>query len=125
MTQPSSTRTVLKRGDYAKDTRTGQVVIVKEHGRGGDVMVRPAYKSDGYWLGRTDLVPAKDPHAWTGKHLFVLLLLVLAASGLGWHATYELTRSGASLWTAITDGGVPTGLLALIFFLGVTRIART
>jgi hypothetical protein len=79
---------MVKRGGFAMDSRTGQVVKVAEKG-GGNCMVRPAYKSDAYWTDESNLVQVPDPHAWKGGEL-VLLLFVLVACGLvgwaGWHA---------------------------------------
>lgn len=64
-----------KRGGFAKDRRTGQIVRVKEIG-GTDALVHPAYKSDGFWVQKTDLVPVPDPHEWKPRHLLVLLALL-------------------------------------------------
>jgi hypothetical protein len=74
---------MLKRGGFAKDNRTGQIVRVKEIG-GTDVMIRTAYKSDAYWVQKTDLVPVPDPHAWKGGELAKFLLLLVFMAGVGW-----------------------------------------
>lgn len=96
----------LKRGGYAKDTRTGQVVRVKEIG-GTDVLVQTAYKSDGLWVQRTDLTPVRDPHEWTGSHFIRLLILVAVTS---W-----LCTSG---WLSLADAGAYERLVYGVMFPG-------
>lgn len=122
MTNP--TRTVIARGGFAKDVRTGQVVVLKEHGRGNDVMVRPAYKSDGYWLDRADLVPAKDPHAWTPRQGLAFTLVLFAAALPAYGIYSDLTSHGVGALTAIADGAVPAGLLILGWVAKWTGLAR-
>lgn len=100
----------LKRGGYAKDTRTGQVVRVKEIG-GTNVLVRTAYKSDGLWVQRMDLTPVRDPHEWTGIHLVHLLVLVAATSLLctgGW-----MSLAGVDTYERLIYGVLSPGALVL------------
>jgi len=117
-----NTRTQIKRGAFAKDTRTGQVVKVAEAG-GRDVMVRPAYKSDGYWVSREQLDPAQDPHEWTWKTLFLFLVSLAMAAGSSYGMWTDMHRHGvpgtdAFVYTA------PSGLLlvaVLNLWFKVTR----
>lgn len=119
-----TTRPVYRRGSYAKDLRTGQIVVVKEHGRGDDIMVRPAYKSDGFWLGRTDLVPAADPHVWGPRQGWAFLLLLFAAALPAFGVYSNLTDHGVSAAVAILDGAVPMGLLILGWLGRWTGLSR-
>lgn len=96
----------LRRGGYAKDARTGQVVRVKEIG-GTDVLVRTAYKSDGLWVLKDNLVPVRDPHEWTGSHLVRLLVLVAATSLMC-----------ASAWVSLADAGTYERFVYGIVFPG-------
>ena len=113
-----------KRGGHAVDKRTGAWVRVAEEGMGGDTfMVRPVYKSDGYWVRRTDLTTGRDPHIWTGRHL-VGLLVVLAVTGvLAWGMYGDLADHGFAPWEALlhTLPSVACALVVLPRWLGLTR----
>lgn len=113
-----------KRGSYVRDPRTNQVLIVKEHGRGDDIMVRPAYKSDGFWVGRGDVVPAADPHRWGRAHVLVALLSLAFAGWRGWSVYDTLTGHGVDASTAVFAGALPTTLVMLIFLTAFTRLIR-
>lgn len=90
-----------KRGGHAVDKRTGAWVKVAEEGMDGDTFrVRPVYKSDGYWVRRSDLTTGRDPHAWTGRHLVGLLALVAVAVLLPWGVARDLTEHGYAPWEA-------------------------
>lgn len=97
-----------KRGGFAKDRRTGQTVRVKETG-GTDVLVRPAYKSDGFWVPKADLVPAQDPHRWTGMHLLGFLLVLLVQGVVSW-----------GFW--LTTAGDPFNRAVLVFTASLTTL---
>lgn len=113
----------VKRGGFAMDARTGQIVKVKEQG-GRDWMVAPAYKSDAYWVEAGRLVPATDPHAWNWTHglrfLAVLTIAALMAYG-GWDT---MTGHGVSADDAFWKSALPTGAVGYVAFsylFGLTR----
>lgn len=96
--------TFPKRGGYARDRRTGTYVKISETGPGprSDWLVRPVYKSDGYWVAATDLEPARDPHAWTGAAAVWRLALVLVLQAwLSW-----------GMWASTT--GDPVGRVSVV-----------
>lgn len=78
----------LKRGSWARDRRTGQIVKVAETRMGDDYLVRPGYRSDGFWVPWVYLDPAPDPHAWTRRDRLkaagVCLLSLWAAASVVW-----------------------------------------
>lgn len=116
----NETRPLLKRGGFARDARTGQIVRIAEVG-GRDWMVRTAYKSDGYWADSSHLVPVQDPHIWTGKDLVLLVVMIMLA-GWGAYSTYvDLTGYGVPGANAVTSGSLPVG--AVIWF-GLGRLFR-
>ncbi len=106
----TSPNTRPDRGTFARDIRTQQIVRVAEHGRGSDVMVRTAYKADGYWMDAEHLRPVRDPHAWSARHLvlFAVCLLLGAASAYGQYDS--LTGHGIDVSTAILYV-TPVGLM--------------
>lgn len=89
----STPQRTFRRGQLVRDTRTGQVVKIKEQGRGADLRVVPVYKSDGYWVGRGDLVAARDPHAWDWRHFTGFVLVLLAQGLLSWSTWHHTTGS--------------------------------
>lgn len=95
-----STPTTVKRGGFARDIRTGAVVKVAEVG-GRDLMVRPAYKSDGYWTAPANLEPATDPHPVTGRRFVALLLLMGVVCALSSGITRDLLGHGFGIWEAL------------------------
>lgn len=98
-----------KRGGFAKDQRTGQIVRVKEMS-GTDALVRPAYKSDGFWVPKADLRPVRDPHEWTGLHLLGFLLVLLAQGLVSW-----------GFW--LTTAGDPFNRAVLVFTASLTTVS--
>lgn len=90
----------LKRGSFVKDRRTGAVVKVSEIG-GRDVLVRPAYKSDGYWVGPEHLDRAKDPHELTGRRFAALMFAVGAVCALSSGITRDLLSHDFKMWEAL------------------------
>lgn len=119
-----SNSNTIKRGGFAKDRRTGAVVKVAEKG-GRDWMVRPAYKSDGYWTAPENLVPIGDPHAWTGRQAFWTLVALLVSSGVAYRIFSEVTAQGLGTSDAIACCAFPTGVIALVLLMrlfGLTRL---
>lgn len=114
---------VLKRGGFAQDRRTGMVVKITEVG-GRDMLVKPAYKSDGVWVAPENLRAVADPHIW-GVKQFLLALLVLAIAAWTSYGVFDdLTRQGVSGYAAFWQGSLPTGtvLVSLIGnLLGLNR----
>lgn len=106
-------RVTLKRGGFAKDQRTGQVVKVAEVG-GRDYMVRPAYKSDGYWVAPEHLVPARDPHTWGVRHLLTALVVLAVAAWFAYGVFNDLTGHGISADHAFWQGALPTGVVLTV-----------
>lgn len=112
-----STVTRTKRGSFAKDTRTGQVVKVAEIG-GRDVMVKTAYKTDGIWVDPAHLVPAQDPHAWTWKSLLWLLVALAAGVFTGYSLTQDFTAhgfaTGEAVWYSVPGGFLSVWLVSYV-----------
>lgn len=106
-----------KRGTFATDRRTGQVVKIAEHGRGGDVMVKTAYKTDGYWTSVADLERAEDPHAWSWKQLVFLLIALAAGVFTGINVGHDFAAHGytgaEAFWYALPSGFLATWLVSL------------
>lgn len=107
------------RGALARDTRTGQVVRVHEEGRGrSDWMVRPVYKSDGYWTRSEHLEPARDPHAWTPASVWGSLAFLALEAVAAWH-TWNVTDPAVGLYPRVVTvvmvviGAAPTLLRGL------------
>lgn len=99
---------VIERGGFAKDKRTGTVVKVAEKG-GRDWMVKPAYKSDGYWTAPDNLVWATDPHPANAKWLIKFLLAMLAGAWIAYSGFNDMTGhgfSGAEAFAYTVPGGV-------------------
>jgi hypothetical protein len=117
-----STSTRIKRGGFAGDLRTGQVVKVIEMG-GQEAMVRPAYKSDGYWVDKNQLAPVEDPHAWTGKTFFLFLVALAMAVGSSYGQWTDLHRHGISGWDA-TVYTLPGGLLVFALLTLWFKVSR-
>lgn len=100
----------LRRGGFARDERTGQVVKVREIG-GTDVLVRPAYRSDALWVPKADLHPVRDPHEWGGMELIKVLLLAVVL-GLFVSGSYA-ALDGVEAYPRAVFGGVVPGALGL------------
>jgi hypothetical protein len=100
----------IRRGGFAQDKRTGQYVRVAEDGREAGWMVRPVYKSDGYWVQAEDLEPASDPHPWSRRDLVKLLLIVVAMLWTGSGAVYTVHHAGLD-WVHALAYGVSSGLV--------------
>lgn len=87
--------TFPQRGGHARDKRTGAYVYVAEAGAdGASWLVRTVYKSDGYWAASADLEPSADPHAWTIRHLWRLVVVFLAAVWAGCAASFQMQKAG-------------------------------
>jgi hypothetical protein len=114
----------LKRGGYARDVRTGMAVKIAEVG-GRDLMVKPAYKSDGVWVDPAHLRPIGDPHAWTGRQLFWLLVALLVAAGVAYRIFNEVTAQGLGTSDAIACCAVPTGAIALVLLTNLFGLNRS
>lgn len=104
-------QTEIKRGGFARDRRTGAVVKVAEKG-GRDWMVKPAYKTDGYWTAPENLVPARDPHEWTGRRWVGFLFGLAAGAVVAWHMYNDLTGHGFGSADAVSYSA-PSGVLAM------------
>lgn len=113
----------IKRGGFARDGRTGQVVKVVEYGRGRDCRVAVAYKSDGYWCGWEDLSPATDPHAWGGKQGF-LFLLTLVLAGLAAYFAFDTMTAHGLAWNMALVYAVPSGLVTVVACFHWFKLAR-
>lgn len=112
-----STSTKIKRGGFVKDTRTGQVVRVAETG-GRDLLVKPAYKTDGYWVSASDLEAASDPHAWGWKQLLLQLLVLAGVVFLGHQIFADLRAHGFAFWEALIYTSSPTAVMLFILNTG-------
>lgn len=124
VTAPQPVVPDLKRGGFAVDKRTGQIVKVAEIG-GRDVMVRTAYKSDGLWTDPANLRPlSKDPHPWGWTHLVRLLVVLGAASWSAYCAYSKMRGHGVPFDDSLIQAAVPTGLILLTVgwnLLGLNR----
>lgn len=112
-----------KRGGHAVDKRTGAWVKVAEEGLDDTFMVRPVYKSDGYWVRRADLTTGRDPHAWTGRHLLGVLVVLAVTGVLAWSVSNSLTDHGFTPWEALlhTLPDVACALIVLPRWLSLAR----
>lgn len=117
------TQPTLKRGGFARDRRTGMVYKIAEIG-GRDLMVKPAYKSDGVWVAPEHLTAAKDPHDWTGKHLLLALLALAVSAWIAYGNFQDLTGHGLGASDAIWEGAFPSGTFVLIGLSHVFRLNR-
>lgn len=112
----------LKRGGYARDARTGQIVRIKEWG-GTDALVAPAYKSDGQWVNRSQLTPVRDPHEWTSKTWLKFLVVLIIATLTAYGPFHAFRSHGISLADSLVYA-FPAWLLLLGLggrWTGVTR----
>lgn len=112
------------RGAFARVRSTGQVVKVAEQGRGDDWMVRPAYRSDGFWIGSADLDPSRDPHAWTPGRLMALLAVSAVAVLLGVAAGHRMVTHGVPWGDAVVQAGVPSGALSWYVLMSLAGLNR-
>jgi len=104
----------IKRGGFVRDRRTGAVVKVAESG-GRDILVRPAYRSDGYWAPPESLEPVQDPHMWGWWHFAALFAVVAAGIGMGlitWAGLDGAQHEGIRLTTALLVGATVTDRFA-------------
>lgn len=116
--------TFPKRGGFARDTRTGQYVRVTEEGMGGESwMVQTVYKSDGYWVDQKHLDPARDPHAWGGRELFKLLVVLAVTAWVGGSAGYAMRSAGMD-WQGVIIYATAVGLFTGSCLLGATGLRR-
>lgn len=91
-----------KRGSFAKDIRTGQIVQVREESHGGTTwMVRTARKSDGYWVATANLEPAKNPHDLNRSGWFLLLIVLSVAVFTAYRVGTEIYSTGNGLPFAV------------------------
>lgn len=113
----------VKCGTYVTDRRTGQVLRLTEYGRGTDVMVKPAYKSDGYWTSMADLELAKDPHAWGWKQVVFALIALAIGVFTGFNVGHDLVAHGFSagdaVWYSLPSGVLATWLVGIL--TGISR----
>ena len=115
-------RAHIKRGGFARDTRTNAIVKVTEKG-GRDWMVKPAYKTDGYWVGPEHLRAAQDPHIWTGSS-FVKAFVCLAASLFSVWGPWRDFRSHGFGAVDSTVYAVPLFLVAWVVTSTIAGIRR-
>jgi hypothetical protein len=123
MRNPSTRQPVIKRGGFAKDRRTGMVYQITEIG-GRDMMVRPAYKSDGIWVAPEHLQAVQDPHTWTVRHLLLALLALAFSAWIAYGNFQDLTDHGLGASDAVWESAFPSGafvLLCLSHLLGLVR----
>lgn len=93
----------LKRGGYARDRRIGTYVRIAEQGMdGASWMVRPAYRSDGYWAATADLEPSADPHAWTGREMVKFVVCVAVSMLCAWGVATRMAHAGLEAGEAIS-----------------------
>jgi hypothetical protein len=123
MANLNTDQTPIKRGGFAKDRRTGAVVKVAEKG-GRDWMVKPAYKSDGYWTAPENLVPVKNPYTWTGGHFVRFVLVILIASAMAYGAWSKMTGHGVGGEDAFWNAALPTGLVGFFAFNYLFNLTR-
>ena len=113
----------LKRGGFARDNRTGQIVKIKEWG-GTDSLVTQAYKSDGFWVNRTHLTAVEDPHAWTGWTL-VRFLFSLAGAFVATAGVYlDHRHHGFGVADALVYS-FPLWVLAVVLLMHLFRVSRS
>lgn len=104
---------VIKRGGFAKDRRTGMVYKIAEIG-GRDMMVRPAYKSDGVWVAPEHLQAVQDPHVWGTRQLLLTLVVLVVSGWTAYSVFQDLTGQGAGTWSAFQNGALPTGAIMMV-----------
>lgn len=114
---------VLKRNGFARDKRTDMVVKIAEVG-GRDLMVKPAYKSDGVWVAPEHLVPVDDPHAWTGKQVFWALVALGISAWVAYKTFSEVTAQGLGTSDALVSCALPTGAMTLLLLHVLFRLNR-
>jgi hypothetical protein len=112
----------VRRGGFARDKRTGAVVKVAEKG-GRDWMVRPAYKSDGYWTGPENLTPVPDPHALVGWTLVRFFVVLAVAGAFAFRAYSDMTHQGLDTGSAL-GYTFPFGAFTMVLFNYLLRVSR-
>lgn len=112
----------LRRGGFARDNRSGQIVKIKEWG-GTDSLVAPAYKSDRYWVDRRHLTAVEDPHAWTGWTLVRLVMALVAALVASASMFVGLRNHGYAVADALVLS-FPLWVCSLAAFTHVFRVVR-
>lgn len=115
---------VIKRGGFAKDRRTGMVYKIAEIG-GRDMMVRPAYKSDGVWVAPEHLQAVQDPHIWGARQLLIALGIVAFAAWTAYSTFQNLTGQGVGGQDAFWSGALPTGTLLMFVFGNLFGLNRS
>jgi hypothetical protein len=114
----------LRRGQFVRHNVTGQVFLVKEHGRGADYMVRTAHKSDGIWVGATDVTPCKDPHPWNWTHLLRVAVAFMIAALIALGAFNTMTGHGVGFSDAFWEAALPSGLVVLVAMSSILGLNR-
>lgn len=109
-------RAVLKRGGFAKDRRTGMVYRITEIG-GRDMLVKPAYKSDGVWVAPEHLQAVTDPHVRNLKQVLSALGVLAIAAWVAYGVFDRLTGHGLSGSDALWSGAFPSGMV-MVYLLG-------
>lgn len=115
-----SNGSTIKRGGFVRDTRTDMIVKVTEIG-GRDVMVKPAYKSDGIWVDPSSLRPVADPHPWSWSHTLRTLVVVGLTVWLSWGMYDNLSAHHVSNALGYTFGNGIFLLLAGQQIFGLAR----
>lgn len=114
---------VLKRNGFAKDRRTGMIYRITEIG-GRDMMVKPAYKSDGVWVAPEHLQAVANPHTTSLKQVLAALGVLAVAAWVAYGVFDKLTGHGLSASDALWSGAFPSGATVAYLFgnlFGITR----
>lgn len=115
---------VLKRGGFARDRRTGMVYKVAEVG-GRDMLVKPAYKSDGVWVAPEHLQAVGDPHIWGLKQILVAFGVLALAAWVAYGVFDKLTGHGLSGSDAFWAGAFPSGTVVAMLFSSLFGLVRS
>lgn len=115
---------VLKRNGFAKDRRTGMIYRITEIG-GRDMMVKPAYKSDGIWVAPEHLQAVADPHIWGLKQQLAALGVLAIAAWVTYGVFDRLTGHGLSGSDAFWSGAFPSGATVAYLFGNLFGVVRS
>lgn len=115
---------VLKRNGFAQDRRTGMVYKIAEIG-GRDMLVKPAYKSDGTWVAPEHLQAVADPHTPGVRQRLAALGVLAVAAWVAYGVFDNLTGHGLSGSDAFWSGAFPSGATVAYLFGNLFGVVRS